>query len=130
MNDFPAPARTSLSEPYWQGLEEGRLRFQRCARCAHAWLPPRAECPECLQADWRWETASGRGRLISWAVYHIAYHAYFKDKLPYNVALVELEEGPRLISNVVGTNTLRIDQLLELSIEREANTALARFRCR
>lgn len=129
MSDFPVPARTPLSEPYWQGLAEGRLQFQRCARCGHAWLPPRAECPECLHADWRWETACGRGRLISWVVFHIAYHAYFKDKLPYNVSLIELDEGPRLVSNVVGANALKIDQAVELAIEHEADVALARFRC-
>lgn len=129
MTTFPAPERTELSEPYWQGLEEGRLRFQRCEHCGFAWLPPRADCPECLRSKWQWETASGRARLVSWVVYRIAYHNYFKSKLPYNVALVELDEGPRLISNVVGTNALTIDQRLELQIEREAGVALAQFRC-
>jgi hypothetical protein len=65
---------------------------------------------------------------VSWVVYHHAYHDYFASRLPYNVAVVELEEGPRLISNVVGaTGRLRIDMPLKLVIEREAGIALARF---
>ena len=53
---FPAPEATPLSKPYWDALAEGRLRFQRCRPCGHAWLPPRAECPECWKAEWQWQT--------------------------------------------------------------------------
>jgi uncharacterized OB-fold protein len=125
---FPTPERTPLNEPYWSGLAEGALRFQRCDHCGHAWLPPRAECPSCLRAQWFWQPSSGRARLVSWVVYHIAYHDHFADKLPYNVAVVELEEGPRLITNIVDAGNLAIDQPLVLTIEREDGVALARFR--
>jgi len=49
---FPLPEETPLSQPYWHALRQGRLTFQRCRKCRHAWLPPRAECPECLAAEW------------------------------------------------------------------------------
>ena len=126
---FPAPQVNELTAPYWKALEEGRLSFQRCAACAHAWLPARSECPRCLAREPRWETASGRARLVSWVVYHHAYHDYYATRLPYNVAVVELDEGPRLVSNIVDARSdLRIDMPLDIVIQREAGTALARFR--
>jgi uncharacterized OB-fold protein len=126
----PLPQRDALSEPYWAALDEGRHVFQRCAACGHAWLPPRAECPNCLRAEWSWEEASGAARLISWVVYHTAFHPAFKDRLPYNVAVVELREGPRLISNICGIDdpeTLVADQLLVLRIEHESGVAVPRY---
>ena len=126
----PAPERDALNTPYWDSLAQGKLSFQRCQACGHAWLPARSECPGCLEENWKWEPASGGAKLISWVVYHIAYHPAFANRLPYNVAVVELDEGPRLISNVVGIDdaeNLKIDQRLRLAIEDEAGTAVARF---
>jgi hypothetical protein len=128
---FPAPEPTVVSAPYWDALKEGHLQFQRCKKCNHAWLPPRGECPNCLGDAWAWERASGKGTLVSWVVYHIAYHEAFAGKLPYNVAVVELSEGPRLITNIVNPTEkggLRADRPVELAIEREHGIALARFR--
>jgi uncharacterized OB-fold protein len=127
MSEFPAPERTPLNEPFWQGLAEGSLRYQRCNACGHAWLPPREECPQCLRADWAWTPASGQAKLVAWVVYHTAFHPWFKERLPYNVALVELVEGPRMITNIVRTAVLRADMPLRLVIEAEAGTSLARF---
>ena len=126
----PAPERDALNTPYWDSLAQGALSFQRCSACGHAWLPPRSECPQCLAANWRWETAAGGAKLVSWVVYHMAYHAAFVNRLPYTVAVVELDESPRLISNVVGVGdaeTLKIDQRLKLVIEDESGTAVPRF---
>jgi hypothetical protein len=128
--DLPLPQRTELNAPYWDSLAQGQLSFQRCRRCGHAWLPARTECPSCLEADWHWQPASGHAKVVSWVVFHIAYHEAFKNRLPYNVAIVELAEGPRLISNVVGLTEpgdLTIDQALKLRIEREGDFALPRF---
>jgi len=129
---LPLPVRDALNAPYWDALLEGRHTFQRCGACGNAWLPPRNECPRCLRADsWSWETASGRARLISWVVFHTAFHPAFKGRVPYTVAIVELAEGPRLISNVVGIDdpeALRIDQPLELAIESEDGVAVPRYR--
>ena len=125
---FPAPQLTDLSAPYWRALDEGRLDFQRCGACGHAWLPPRGECPRCLSRQAKWETASGKARLVSWVVYHHGYHPYFAARLPYNVAVVELVEGPRLISNIVdAAGRLCIDAPLTLVIQGEAGIALPRF---
>ena len=126
----PTPERDALNSPYWDGLARGTLTFQRCRSCGHAWLPPRSDCPGCLSADCVWESAAGGAKLISWVVYHVAFHPAFANRLPYNVAVVELDEGPRLISNVVGVEdaeTLKIDQRLRLVIEDESGTAVPRF---
>ena len=127
---FPLPEVDELNAPYWGALKEGHLVFQQCEACQGRWLPPRSECPHCLSPSWRWERASGRAKLISWVVYHTAFHPAFKERLPYNVAVVELAEGPRLISNVVGVEdqeALRIDQTLNLVIEDEHGVAIPRF---
>jgi len=126
----PLPVITTVSAPYWQSLEQGVLCYQHCA-CGHRWLPPRPECPACLGSDWKWARACGRARLVSWVVYHTAYHEAFAAELPYNVSLVELEEGPRLISNVIGCadgRGLKAEMALELAVEYEQSVALARFR--
>lgn len=112
-------------------LAAGRLTFQRCAACQNAWLPPRDACPRCLSPEWAWEDASGSGRLVSWVVYHRAYHPAFADRVPYNVALVELDEGPRLITNVVdveGTEGLTLDGPVQFTQDREGEVPVARFR--
>jgi uncharacterized OB-fold protein len=122
---------TPLNQVYWEALRAGHLDHQRCAACGKAWLPPREQCPGCLQESWVWETSKGRGRLISWVVYHVAPNPDFASKLPYNVALVELDEGPRLITNLVDLERgapPRIEAPVELEIQEEGGLALARFR--
>ncbi|NYT62892.1 OB-fold domain-containing protein [Alcaligenaceae bacterium] len=125
--NMPKPEITELSQPYWDALHDGHLTFQRCS-CGHAWLPARTHCPECLKPEPRWERASGKGTLISWVIYHVAYHPAFASRLPYNVALVQLDEGPRLLTNIVDDNeALVANAHVKLKIEQEAGTALARF---
>jgi uncharacterized OB-fold protein len=128
---IPLPQPDAVSAPYWEALAAGRHVFQRCTVCTNAWLPPRHECPRCLESKYVWEEASGDARLISWVVYHTAFHPAFKARLPYTVAVVELAEGPRLISNIAGEGdpeALRIDQPLRLSIEHEGGVAIPRYR--
>ena len=128
---FPLPEPTPISQPYWDGLKQGRLTFQRCRKCAHAWLPARAECPNCLAAEWDWTEATGKGRVVSWVIYHHAYHEAFKAKLPYNVALVELDEGPRLMTNIIDVQPESVfvgQRVAVVFTPTEDGTALPRFR--
>ena len=129
MSELPLPEITPLNAPYWRGLDEGELRFQACS-CGARWLPARPECPNCLRGDgWRWERSAGRGRLYSWVVYHAAYHPAFAERLPYNVAIVELDEGPRLITNIdAPPGDLRAHMTVRLVAARENGFAIARFR--
>ena len=126
--DLPQPDITELNRPYWDGLREGRLMFQRCG-CGNAWLPARRECPACLRSGAVWERASGCGTLLSWVVYHTAYHPAFESRLPYHVALVALDEGPRLLTRIVdGHAALRGDEAVHLSVTWEGDLALPTFR--
>ena len=125
---YPLPEPTPLSKPYWDALVQGQLVYQSCRRCKHAWLPARSECPECLEADWEWAPASGRGRVVSWVVFHHAYHEAFKTRIPYNVTLVELHEGPRLLTNITNPERgIEVGRTVNLAIEKEQDFALARF---
>lgn len=127
----PEIIETADTAPYWQALAAGQLKFQHCRNCNHDWLPPRRQCPSCLGIDSEWQAASGKGRVVSWVVYHTAYAPHLKDRVPYNVAVVELAEGPRLITNIIdnpdGAN-IRIDVPVELVVEIEYGRALPRFR--
>jgi uncharacterized OB-fold protein len=125
---MPLPTVTPLTAPYWSGLAEGELRHQSCRQCGNAWLPAREECPRCLSDDWGWKAAGGRGRIISWVVYHQAFHPAFAERLPYNVAVVELDEGPRLITNILAPEEeLAIERPVVLQIEQESGVAVPRF---
>jgi len=130
MSEAPAVEINPVNQAYWDGLSEGELRYQQCA-CGHKWLPPLAECPRCLGNNIRWQVSSGRSSLVSWVVFHVAYHPYFKDRIPYNVALVELAEGPRMMTNVLDSpdgEGLVAGMELSLVIEKEQEYPIARFR--
>jgi uncharacterized OB-fold protein len=99
MSHLPVPDPESA--PYWDAAAEGRLVFQRCRQCDHAYLYPRAACPRCWSSDPEWVDTSGRGHVYSFTVVHRNDLPPFRDRLPYLVAVVELEEGPRLATNLV-----------------------------
>jgi uncharacterized OB-fold protein len=129
---LPRPDLTPVNAPYWSALGEGRLTYQSCA-CGHRWLPPRADCPNCLGRQWTWQTASGDATLVSWVVFHTPPSEAFEGRTPYTVAVVQLDEGPRMITNIDDApdgKGLRIGQRLTLAIHREDDLAIARFRQR
>ncbi len=97
----PMPAISSLNQAYWDGLKQREFVMPKCHACGKIWYPPTPFCPECWSRDFSWEKLSGRGTVNSWVVFHQAYSLSFKDNIPYNVAEVELEEGPRLLTNLV-----------------------------
>ncbi|MEL3891432.1 Zn-ribbon domain-containing OB-fold protein [Ferrovibrio sp. MS7] len=128
---FPQPDIMPLSAPYWDGLKQGKLLFQQCRACGNRWLPARDACPNCLKREAEWVESSGRGRIVSWVVYHVSYNDAFKDRVPYDVTLVELDEGPRLLSNIVNGDAgrkLSLHASVALQIEHEGDLALARFK--
>lgn len=89
-----------MNGPFWDACRAGELRLQRCAGCGHLRYPVSIVCPRCLSTEAEWERVSGDGEVYSFAVFR---HQYKSDwPVPYTVALVRLEEGPTLISNVVG----------------------------
>lgn len=99
----PVPRPDEVTGRFWEACAtRRRLEFQQCAACGHRWLPPSVVCPRCWTGEPAWVAAGGAGKVVSYAVYRRAYHPAFADLLPYVVAVVELEEGPRLVTNLVG----------------------------
>jgi uncharacterized OB-fold protein len=88
--------------PVGEELAGETLLFQHCDTCGYVRFPPAPVCPECLGVTFDWQPDSGLGTVWSYCIYHRAFDAAFAEALPYNVALVELDSGPRLISNVLG----------------------------
>jgi uncharacterized OB-fold protein len=128
MTDFPQPDLTELSLPFWDGLKDGKLLFQVCVN-GHRWMPARDFCPHCLSDDLSFVPAGGRAKLVSWVIYRTAFHDAFKDRLPYNVSLVQLEEGPRMMTNVLcDVQMLVADMDLILEIQPEGDLCVARFK--
>jgi uncharacterized protein len=104
MSDYtkPIPIPSIESKPYWDGLKQHKLLMQRCDGCGKFWFPPSLLCPHCNDGRFTWSETKGTGRVFSFVVYHRVYHPGFADEVPYTVAVIELDEGPRLISNVIG----------------------------
>jgi len=98
----PLPNMNGDSKEFWTGCKEHELRFQKCQACGHVRWPASIICPMCYSKDTKWIIAEGIGKVYTFVVYHVAYDAAFENDLPYVVADVELEEGPRLLTNIVG----------------------------
>jgi uncharacterized OB-fold protein len=98
----PVPRPAPESVPYWDAAKQHKLVIPHCKACGQYWFPPSQRCPNCLAADFEWAEVSGRGKVYSFVVFHRVYHPGFETEVPYVVALVELAEGPRLLTNIVG----------------------------
>ena len=131
--DKPLPGITEDGAPYWAACREGRLEVQRCLRCEHLRFPPAVLCPKCLAEEHEWVPLSGRGKIYSFIIVHRPQHPAFFADAPYNVAIVELEEGIRLHTNVVDcpNDELRIDLPVEVVFEKiDDEVTLPKFRPR
>jgi uncharacterized OB-fold protein len=129
----PLPGISSLNQPYWEGLRRHELTLQRCDNCATVWNPPAPLCPKCWSRKFTWTRLSGRGRVNSWVVFHQAYFRGFESDLPHNVAEIELDEGPRLLTNLVdvANDDIRAGMPVEIVFERATDEiTLAKFRPR
>lgn len=92
---------TTFSTPFWAELAGGVLTFQRCERCGNTQLYPRRRCLECGSFDLLFDAASGRGRLYTFSVIHKYPPSDFVEDLPYVLGIVKLDEGPRLLTQIV-----------------------------
>ncbi len=100
----PVPVPDEASREFFEGARQGRFMLQRCGGCGACRFVARERCDACRSREYTWEQASGRATVVSFAVMHQRYHPAFYDELPYPLAVVELEEGPRLITSVVGVS--------------------------
>lgn len=97
----PLPIPSPESEPFWAGTKAHRLLVQKCRDCGGTWFPPATQCAHCGSRHHDWIDASGKGRVHSFVTYHRLYHKGWEGEVPYTLAIVELEEGARMLANLV-----------------------------
>jgi uncharacterized OB-fold protein len=94
------PVMTLYDRPMWESIGRHAMALPRCRGCGTSRYPPGPACPHCLSLDYDWVPVSGRGTVMSWVVFHRKYFDDFPP--PYNAAAIELEEGPIIVTNLVG----------------------------
>jgi uncharacterized protein len=126
----PVPEPTPETQPFWDGCARGELMLQRCRTCGKPYFYPRPICPACGSTDVEWFAASGQATLYSYVINHRPARGFEGDG-PYAIAVVELAEGPRMMTNIVGVpNTpedLVLDMALQVTFERRGEISLPVF---
>lgn len=97
----PKPVLDPWNSPFWSGVAEGHFRLQKCEACSTYWFPPGPRCPECGSSTWTWSESSGNGAVLSHCTFHQGYFPGLADLIPYEVVIVQLDEGPIIISNII-----------------------------
>ncbi|MBM4265832.1 MAG: Zn-ribbon domain-containing OB-fold protein [Deltaproteobacteria bacterium] len=128
----PRPTPTPDNAPFWEALRKHELHVQRCRDCGQAYFYPRNACPGCLSGNVEWIKTSGRGRLHTFSVVHVTGRNPPLEP-PYVLAMVELEEGPKLLTNLVGVEPdpakIRCDMAVVVEYaDVTAELTLPRFR--
>jgi len=113
---LPRPISPELTRPFWEAAKRHELVMPRCTTCDHLFFYPRSECPRCLSNHLEWVRVSGRGRLHTYTIVYQPANAAFRDDTPYIYAVVQLDEGPRMVSNVVqcDLDAVKVDMPLEV----------------
>jgi uncharacterized OB-fold protein len=125
----PTPRVNAETKPFWQATAEGRLSLPHCNACGFVIWYPRARCPECHSTDVRWQDASGGGTIYSFSITRKGQGAY-REAGPYVLAYVELDEGPRVLTNIVDCDpeALEVGQRVRVVFhDTGEGTALYRF---
>jgi uncharacterized OB-fold protein len=125
----PLPRPAPESRAFWEGAKEKKLMLPCCDACGKFWFPPSQRCPHCLSSNFDWRETKGEGRIYSFVVYHRVYHPAFEADVPYVVAIVELDEGPRLITNIIDApDRVRCDARVRVRFEEaDADVVLPKF---
>lgn len=126
----PLPQPTPETQNYWDGAKAGELRLQRCGDCSNVYFPARPFCPACSSRDVNWFTASGKGTLFSYVINHRAPKGF---DAPYIIAVVQLPEGPRMMTNLVDCpqtpEALELDMPLEVTfVKATDDISIPQFR--
>ena len=114
--DKPLPYVHGETRPFWEGTKRHELLIQRCGDCGKFYFYPRSLCPHCMSDSIEWVKVSGRGKIYSFTISYRTGTLPFQSDLPYNIAIIELEEGVHMLSNVVECRNedLRIDMPVEV----------------
>ena len=115
----PLPKINADTKEFWNGCKQHLLKIQKCGSCGFVRFPPSFICPRCHSTETEWISASGKGSVYSFTVNHVAFHPAFQEDLPYVVAVVKLEEGPHMLTNIVGCEPahVRCDMPVEIAWE-------------
>jgi uncharacterized OB-fold protein len=129
----PLPSLTELdTREFWEATKDKQLRYQQCDNCSTVIWHPRRHCTGCTAGTLRWHTASGQGAIYTFSVVRQSYHPFFRSQVPYAVAWIDLDEGPRLLSNVVGVadpaTELACGQRVEVEWEEHEELNIPLFR--
>jgi uncharacterized OB-fold protein len=98
----PLPLLNEETRPYWDYCRKHELRMQKCSQCGYIRFPISVICPKCHSMEAEWTKLSGKGKIYSFTIYRVPYHPAFKDDIPYVLAIIQLDEGPRMESNIIG----------------------------
>jgi uncharacterized OB-fold protein len=120
---FDLPSIDEGTAPWWSATREGKLLVKRCSDCGKAHFYPRPFCPHCWSESVDWEQASGRATLYTWSVVHNNDLPPFGDLVPYVAAIVDLDEGPRMMTRVVGCefDDLRVGMQLQVTFDQQTD---------
>lgn len=131
MSELPAPEPTPETLPYWTAAANGELQLPRCRSCRQFHFYPRGSCPHCHSIDLEWQAVSGSATLYSYVI-NYRPPAAFRDRGPMVIAVVELNEGPRMLTNIVGVDPepeqLSLDMELIVDFEPRGDYAIPVFR--
>lgn len=118
MKEYKKPLPSSLpwSRPFWEGCKRHELLIQQCRDCGTNIFYPKLYCPNCLSPDIKWIKASGRGKIYTFTVAYNYVPTEFAEEVPYIVAVVRLEEGVQLMSNIVGCQPEQVKCDLEVEV--------------
>jgi len=98
----PVPVPTKETQPYWDGCKQHELRVQKCAACGHHQFYPRLYCTACMSDRVEWVKTSGRAKVLSYTIIYRPVTQAFAGNVPYVVAMVTLDEGPQMMTNIIG----------------------------
>lgn len=118
MNEYkkPIPKPTQWSQPFWEGCKKHKLLIQKCQDCQKLIFYPKKFCPKCLSSNIEWMEASGKGKVYSYMVVYSYQPTEFEEDLPYVVAIVQLEEGVKMMSNIVGCSPEEVKCDMEVKV--------------
>ncbi len=112
----PLPIPTDWSQPFWEGTKQHKLLMKKCANCGNIDHPPYLFCTDCMAEEHEWIEASGKGTLYSYAINSFGVPFPFWDDMPYVLAIIDLDEGPRVISNIVECDLERLENGMRLQV--------------
>lgn len=133
MSDYtkPLPVPSRWSQPFWEGTKQHKLLLKKCIKCGKIEHPPYLYCTECWTEEHEWIEASGKGTLYTFTTTVLGSPLEFTEDMPYNIAMVDLAEGPRMLTTIIDTKPEELELGMEVEVAFDDVTkefTLPRFR--